>query len=156
MPIIKQSKQIAAKLPTISSSGYELATIVGDFTTVAGLTTNDVIEMVILPAGYVPIEIKLSAQDLDTGAALTLDCGVFSGQAGLADAARTCGNEALAGSNVGQAGGVVFENKAAILQLAPTDQDRGIGLKIAVAAAGLIVGANIRMTMLARPKLNGV
>lgn len=156
MPIIKQSKQIAAKLPTISASGYAPIVIVGDFTTVAGLAANDVIEMVVLPAGYVPIEVKIATQDLDTGTTLTLDCGVFSGEAGLADAARTCGNEAFAASTVGQAGGVVQENKAAILQLTPTDADRGIGLKIAAAATGLVVGANIRMTMIARPKHNGV
>lgn len=153
---LKQSVQVTHKYPTISANGYEPIVISGDYTTAAGLTLNDVIEMGILPAGYIPLSVKLSVDDMDTGAALTLDCGILSGAAGDPNNARTCGNEAFAGSTIGQTGGVAVENKATILNMAPQASDVGIGLKIATAAAGLIVGAKIRLTVLARPKLHGV
>jgi hypothetical protein len=154
---LKQAKQIVDKLPTISASGYEPIVIVGDYTTVAGLTANDVIEMAILPAGYVPLEAKLVCDDIDSGGTptLTLDIGVVSGVAGFFDNARTCGNEAVAASTVGQAGGVVIDSKAAFGLLAVSDADRGIGVKLAAAAATLVVGARIRLTVMARPALNG-
>jgi hypothetical protein len=153
---LKQSVQVANKHPVISACGYEAITVVGDYTVAAGLVLNDVIEMAILPGGYVPLGIKLACDDIDTGAGLVLDCGILSGTAGLADNARTCGNEAFAASTIGQTGGVVNELKANILMAAPTDSDRGIGLKIGTAAAGLVVGAKIRLTLTARPKINGV
>lgn len=153
---LKQSNQVTNKAPTISADGYEPIVIVGDYTTVAGIALNDVIEMAILPAGYVPFGVKLSTEDLDTGAALVLDCGLLSGTAGLLDNGRTCGNEAFAASTVGQTGGVANENKANLLNMVPLATDVGIGLKVATAAAGLVVGAKIRLTVLARPKLNGV
>jgi hypothetical protein len=154
---LKQAKQIVEKLPTISASGYEPIAIVGDYATVAGLALNDVIEMVILPVGYVPLDAKLVCEDIDGHATptLTLDVGVVSGVAGFADNTRTCGNEAVAASTVGQAGGVQLDNKAAFGLLAVSESDRGIGIKLAASAAGLIVGARIRLTVMARPALNG-
>ena len=154
---LKQAKQIVEKLPTISASGYEPIVIVGDYTTVAGLAVNDVIEMAILPAGYVPLSAKLVCEDIDSGATptLTLDVGIVSGTAGVADNSRTCGSEAVAASVVGQAGGVAVDDKAAFSLLAVSDSDRGVGVKLAAAAATLITGAKIRLTVMARPALNG-
>lgn len=154
---LRQSVQVAAKKPAISANGFEPITLVGDYTTVAGLALNDVIEMVNLPAGYVPVDAVLASEDLDSGVAtITLDLGLISGTAGAADDARTCGNEAFAASTVGQAGGIATPTKAAFALIAPTDADRGMGLKVAAAAATLVVGAKLRLTVLARPALDGV
>jgi hypothetical protein len=153
----KQAKQIVEKLPTISADGYEPIAIVGDFVTVAGMDADDVIEMAILPGGYVPLGMKLVCEDLDSNGTptVTLDVGVVSGTAGVADNARTCGNEAVVESTVGQAGGVAVDNKAAFSLLAVSESDRGIGVKLAAAAATLVVGSRIRLTVMARPALNG-
>jgi hypothetical protein len=145
---LKQAKQIVQKLPAISAGGYEPIAIVGDYVTVAGLAANDVIEMCILPAGYVPIDAILVTDDLDSG--------VLSGTGGVADDARTCGNEAFAASTVGQAGGLARPTKADFGQIAPATGNRGIGLKLAAGAATLVVGADIRLTVIARPALNDV
>jgi hypothetical protein len=155
---LKQAKQIVQKLPAISAGGYEPIAIVGDYVTVAGLAADDVIEMCILPAGYVPIDAILVTDDLDSNGAptVTLDCGVLSGTGGVADDARTCGNEAFAASTVGQAGGLARPTKADFGQITPTTGDRGIGLKLAAGAATLVVGADIRLTVIARPALNDV
>lgn len=158
MTTLRQSVQIAQKLPTISSDGYEPIAIVGDYTTVSGIIVNDVIEMCVLPAGYVPIDAILATEDLDSNGTplVTLDLGVISGTPGVVDSARTCGNEAFAASTVGQSGGTASPTKAAFALLAPDTVDRSIGLKVAAAAATLVVGANIRLTVIARPQLNGV
>lgn len=156
MPL-RQSVQIAQKLPTISADGYEPIVIIGDYVTIAGNVLDDVIELGILPAGYVPVDAILVTDDLDSNATptITLDLGLISGVAGLVSNARTCGNEAFAASIVAQTGGLARPTKANFAQVAPTDADRGIGIKVAAAAATLVVGAKIRLTVIARPALNG-
>lgn len=158
MPTLRQAVQVAQNLPAISANGYEPITLVGDYVTVAGIAANDVIEMVNLPAGYVPVDWIVASEDLDSDGtpAITLDAGVISGAAGAADNARTCANEAFAASTVGQAGGIARMDKATGALIAPTTADRGLGLKVAAAADVLVVGAKIRMTVIARPALNGV
>ena len=90
----KQSVQIAQKQPSISASGFEAVPVVGDYVTVAGIVLNDVIEMGILPAGYVPIDAKFLCDDVDSNGSplLTLDCGIMTGTPGDAVSVRTCGN----------------------------------------------------------------
>lgn len=152
---LRQSVQIAQNLPSISADGFEPIAIVGDYVTVAGLAANDVIEMGILQAGYVPTGIKLVTDDADTGAAMTLDCGIITGKPGDTVAVRTCGTEAFAGSTIGQTGGLAMDTNGALALLAPSTVDRSFGLKIGVSPTTLIVGAKIRLTMYARPQLNG-
>ena len=57
---------------------------------------------------------------------------------------------------MGQAGGVQLDNKAAFGMIAPSTVDRSFGVKIAAAAATLVVGAKLRLTVMIRPALNGV
>jgi hypothetical protein len=155
---LKQSTQVTNKEPAPSSMGNEPVLLVGDYTVAAGLAANDVIEMVVLPAGYVPVDQIVATEDLDSNGAptVTLDSGLISGAAGAADNARTCGNEAFAASTVGQAGGIARPTKKDFALIAPTDADRGMGLKLAAGAATLVVGAKIRMTVIARPAQRGV
>ena len=154
--MLRQSLQISNALAVISADGFEPIAIVGDFTVPASLVATDVIEMCILPAGYVPLSAKLCADDIDTGAALTMDVGIITGVAGKFDNARTCGNEAIAGTTIGQTGGLVIDNKPEYSMLLPAVVDRGVGVRIATGAAGLVVGSRLRLTIHARPQLNGV
>lgn len=151
-----QSKQIVANEPLVSCDGAtEVIAVVGDFTTVAGMVTGEIVEMCGLPAGYVPVDV-IVAFDASAGAAFTTDCGVLSGNyASLAT--RTQGNEAFAANTAGQgAAGLVRAVKPNLAQLAPADNDRGVGLKIVGTLTTLVVGTNVRMTLLARPVRNGV
>lgn len=154
---LRQSVQIAQKLPTISASGFAPITIVGDYVTVAGLAATDIIEMCILPAGYVPLDATLSVEDIDSNGVptITLDVGLVSGVAGAVDNARTSSNEAIAGSTVGQTGGLARMAKADFTLLAPSTVDRGVGVKLVAGAATLVVGAKMRLNLRARPALNG-
>ena len=51
--------------------------IFGDFAIPAGFATNDVVEMVPLPAGYVPVDITVDNAAL--GTTMTCDVGLLSG-----------------------------------------------------------------------------
>lgn len=155
---LRQATQIVNKQPVISADGYEPVTLVGDYTVEAGLALNDVVEMVVLPAGYVPVDSIASIEDTDSNGAptITLDHGILSGAAGLVDNARTCASEAYAASTVAQAGGVARPTKKDFGLIAPTTADRGLGFKVSAAAATLTVGAKWRLTVIARPQIAGV
>jgi hypothetical protein len=155
---LKQSTQVTNKEPAPSSIGNEPVHLVGDFTVPAGLALNDVIEMVNLPAGYVPTDAVAYIEDTDSNGAptMTLDLGLIDGVAGAVDNARVCSNEAFAASNVAQAGGVARPTKKDFGLIAPAATDRGMGFKVAAAAATLVVGAKWRLTVWARPAQRGV
>lgn len=154
-----QSKQVKARVPAYTpTEAVDLVPVVGEFIVPTGLTLNDVIEFGTLPANTIPVDLIVAAEDLDTGATptITLNAGILSGTAGKNDATRTCGAEFLAASNVGQAGGVTRAAVGAGLLLAPSESDRGFGLKVSAAAATLAVGAKIRVTLLVAPAPVGI
>lgn len=152
-----QSKQIANNEPLVTASGADdTVTLVGDFTTVTGMVTGEIIEMVGLPAGYVPVDV-IAVFGASAGAAFTTDCGLLSGNYADAVTVRTQGNEAFAASTAGQgAAGIARAAKADIFTVAPTDNDRSIGLKIVGTLTTLVVGTNVRLIVLARAARNGV
>lgn len=156
MATLYQAKQIVNNAPLMSADGADdQVCLVGDFVTVAGIVAGDIIEMCGLPAGYVPVDATMAA-GASVGATFTSDCGILSGNYGVADNARTIGNEAWAAATAGQgAAGLQRCNKAALLQLAPADNDRGIGIKVATLAT-LVVGTTVRLNVIARPALDGV
>ncbi len=148
-----RSKQIVAGAPAPTpQNAVDTIAVVGDFTVPAGLALNDVIEMVGLDADLIPVDAILSAEDADSNGTplISLDVGVLSGAYGSTDQARTCGTEFIAASIVARAGGVARMDRAAGALLAPSQSARGIGLKVAAAAATLTVGAKFRLTLLCR------
>ena len=153
MATLRQSKQVAAfKYATAPTDGDDLTPIIGDFVVPSTLALNDVIEMGILPAECVPVDLILTAEDIDTGATLTLNAGLISGTAGLVDNTRTCGADFLSASTVGQTGGVARMDQKAGGLITATTADRGWGLKVAAAAAGVTAGAKIRAVLYVAPK----
>jgi hypothetical protein len=158
---LRQSVQMANNLPSIASDGYEPAAVFGDFIVPASLAAGDVIEMGIIPMGYVPLSAKAVFDRVDSNGAptLTFDCGQISGLPYKLDNARTCGNEAFAAAAVGRAvgGDMQQDNKPDWSFLPPqTTLENGVsfGLKVVGAPATLVVGARIRLTIFIRPMLN--
>ena len=154
-----QSKQVKAGVPALSPTEASCpVAVVGEFVTVAGLTSNDVIEMVAIPAGTVPIDVSIACEDLDTSGtpAIVLDVGVLSGNYGANDAARTCGSDFINDTIIGQTGGMASANVAAGLLLTPTLNDRSIGIKVQTAAAILATGKKIRVVALCAPAPVGI
>lgn len=98
---------------------------------------GDIIEIGVLPAYCTVFDAILDSDDLDSNAApaLALNAGLMSGVAGKKDATRTCGAELFSGSTVGQAGGVERASAKTAFRIAPIETERGIGVKIATAAA---------------------
>ena len=154
---LRQSIQIAQKLPTISADGYEPILIVGDYVTTAALAAGDVLELCVLPGGYVAHGLKIAMEDLDSSGAPTtvFDAGFITGVPGVLDNTRTCGNQAVGASATGQTGGIVVDTNALFSLTAPLQTDRSIGMVLSAGSAALVVGARIRMTVVARPQLNG-
>lgn len=158
MPTLRQSTQISQNVPVQTAAGCEDVTLVGDFTVPAGLVINDVVEMVILPGGYVPVDATAYLEDTDSNGApaMTLDLGIISGTAGALDNTRTCGSEAFAASTTAQTGGVARPTKKDWGLIAPTSADRGLGFKVVAAAATLTAGAKWRLNVTARAARGGV
>lgn len=106
----------------------------------AALALNDIIEIAPIPANCRIADIVLDSTDMDTGTTLAWDVGIMSGDWGVNDAARTCGNEFFAASNVSQAGGVARAVKQTATSQASAARDRSIGLKVQAAATGFQAG----------------
>ncbi|WP_421849920.1 hypothetical protein [Oricola sp.] len=98
---------------------------------------NDIIEMVGLPPGCEVVDVILDSDDLDAHGTPTIDVdvGIMSGAWQEVDASRTCGDEFLDGDTTPRAGGVARPSLASAFRVAKSDAWRGIGVKIAAAAA---------------------
>lgn len=125
----------------------EVCCISVDYTIPAGLALNDIVEMLPLPALCTVVDATLVSDDLDSNGAplIALDVGLLSGDAGKNDAARTIGNEFFAADTIGRTGGVSRMSKAAGFRVAKVDQPRGIGFKVATAAATLTPGGKVTL-----------
>lgn len=101
------------------------------------LALNDIIEIGVLPAYHYLVDAILIVDDLDSGGtpAITLDVGIMSGDAGDDDDSRTCGDEIFDGDDSAQAGGMSRMSNTAGFLLASSSDHRGIGVKVATAAA---------------------
>ena len=116
---------------------------------------GDTYEMVILPANCVVVDMILDSDDISTAADVTMDVGIMAGSPYAATLAnRTGGKEFFDASTVGQAGGVVRPTLKGAFRVAPTKEDRSIGIKMAAVATATAVGT-IGLTVLYRPTING-
>lgn len=114
--------------------------------TVAGAelgADGDTIDLCVLPAGHVPVDFLLAADDLDGATALVLDVGLRN-----ADGAGTDDPDAfIDGSTVGQAGGIARAGVVAFADIAPADVDRFVYVT-AVTAAGTDAAGKLRGKLL--------
>lgn len=150
-----QAKNVAARTPLPEpTGGVSPIVVVGEYITGATLPVNSVIEMGGIPADTVPVDVIIVGQDCDSNGTplISFDAGVLSGLYGKNDDARTIGAEFASGSNILRTGGVLQNAVATGLLLAPSNVDRGFGIKITAAAATLVVGAKIRMAVTCMPK----
>lgn len=146
----------------------DVVAIVGDFTLPAGLVSGDIVEMVGIPAGYVPVDVIAASEGL--GTTMTADVGILSGNYGAllgldGSSARTCGAEFMTGKAF-QTAGIYRMDVYGGAQIAPTlgdmsttpvptTGDRGVGVKFTTVSAPT-TGKKMRVTLLARPRIEGV
>jgi hypothetical protein len=131
------------RAPSEYGMPYDLVAIMGIST---ALAANDILDMVKLPADLVPLGVSVDTDDLDSGTAISLDCGFVTGTPGTTTG-RVCGQEFFAGSTVAQAGGIQTDNKVAGRRTMAAPIDRSVGLKVAAGATGfptVALGTNKR------------
>lgn len=140
-----------ALYPTPSAANAtDVIPIVGDYTLLGTEATGDELEMCVLPAGYVPVDVIVDTEDL--GTAVTADVGIMSGTPG-STATRTCSAVFMAAKALGTAG-VYRMDVSGGGRIAPTTADRGIGFALTTVTTPT-AGAKVRMTVLARPQAEG-
>ena len=146
------SKQITNKVPFPSADGATgLIFCFGDYTLLGTEATGDELEMCVLPAGYVPVDIIVDTEDL--GTAVTADAGIMSGTVG-STATRTCGAEFMAAKALDTTG-IYRMDVAGGGRVAPTTGDRGIGFALTTVTTPT-AGAKVRMTVVMRPQSESV
>lgn len=117
------------------------------FVTTAALVAGDIIEIGQLPCYCTVADAILIFDDLDTGTpAITVDVGLMSGEVGVMDVARTCGNELFAADVVGKAGGISRMTKVEGFRIAPVEPYRSIGIKV-VAGPGTSAPAGAKIAL---------
>jgi hypothetical protein len=155
MAIKGQSRQILAGYPVVNPRGAddEVVQISDYLIPTGGVAAGDIVEMGAIPEGCVPTNMRAVSEDLDSNGTptVTLDIGILSGTYGDATSVRTMGNEFLAASTVGQAGGIADGNKAAGLLLAPSLDLVPYGIKFPAGTATPIVGARVRLIARFKP-----
>lgn len=154
-----QSGVIANAQPAVTPSGaHDLVAAHARFALTEALEVNDVIEMLELPPGCVPVDCILDVTDLDTGTpGITLDVGTLAGDVGDKTLAnRTLTANLIAASTVGQAGGVARMAVAGGTRIAPSDDRRSIGVKVGTGPGTGATTGTVALTVLYRPAIHGI
>ena len=110
------------------------------FTVTGNLTSADIIELGVLPAGSTVVDAILDTGNL--GAGVTITSGIMSGVVGDKDAARTCGSELF--SAVAN-NAIVRPSTSSAFTIAPVNADRSLGVKVSgnVTAANQVVALSV-------------
>lgn len=130
------------------SSGAEVLAVRGVITLSSALAANDFIKAAILPAGHVPVDVRVDASDLDTNAVPTITLTAAVLNAGLTDIEAS--TDFFTASAVAQAGGIARMDKATGARIAASTSDRYVGLKV-IAAAATFAAGDIGFTLEYRP-----
>lgn len=131
--------------PAVTVTGAGQATVNhGVMALAVALANGDTVALAKLPAGHVPVDFIVDADDLDSGAeaALVFDVGVL-GEGEDPDAFIT-------GSEIGQAGGVARLSNVAGRRLEAVEYDRLVGITVTTAPATGQAGT-IAGTLISRP-----
>ena len=110
------------------------------FTVTENLTSADIIELGVLPAGSTVVDAILDTGNLGVG--VTITSGIMSGVVGDKDAARTCGSELF--SAVAN-NAIVRPSTSSAFTIAPVNADRSLGVKVSgnVTAANQVVALSV-------------
>lgn len=130
------------QLPSISAAGAGTVIVNDYFIDLAttDLLAANIVDIGDLPAYHTVSDAVLIADDLDTGAAITLDVGIMSGTPGDAVSVRTSGAEIFSASTIAQAGGAVRASLASAFKIQSSGANRSIGVKVLAAPAGAVAG----------------
>lgn len=106
----------------------------------ATLAAGDVIQIGSLPADHLLADFIVDSDDLDGGAALSLDFGVFNPAGTAISTDLKDGGGSLLTTTVGQGGGIARPTSKAFTRIEPETTNRSIGLIVGTAAATPVAG----------------
>lgn len=137
-----QSEAAKAHQPAVdSASAGEIKAVRGTFALTAALALNDIVELVKLPAGHVPVDCILDTDELDTGAdAIVLDVGVIGGDV----------DALIDGSTVGQAGGLARMDQKTGPRVASSTSETVYGVTVATGPGTGATSGTIGLTLFYR------
>jgi hypothetical protein len=107
----------------------------------AALLINDQLEMLVLPAGHVPVDLFYDTDDLDSNGTplIAFDAGIMTGTPGDTVSARTIGAEFFSADTTPRAGGVARTTRVQGMRIFPVEFDRSVAIKVQAAPATAVV-----------------
>lgn len=142
------SNAITRNKPAPTAGSNTTITVREEYDILAALVINDTIDLVKIPVGYVPVDVTLDTDDLDTGAtaAVVLSAGLRKAD-GTTDAPACF----IVGSTVGQAGGVARAAVKEGFRLAAATVVRNVYVTVTTAPATSVTSGKIGVTVSYRP-----
>lgn len=145
---------ITGRKPVPNSQGAEvIATRFELDMATADLALNTIGQIGVLPAGHVPVDVLVDADDLDSGAAaMVLQVGIWDGSGASLSVATADGG---AHWGVTTAVNTAFmqrltPNGAAMARVQKSESDRKLGVKVGTAPTTAVAG-KLGVTLLSRP-----
>ena len=142
------------RLPTPISQGSDLVALPFECAIPAtgdGTALNDIIEMGVLPAGHVPVDVIYSSTDLDTGGpTIALSFGVLNaGKTDISTDAADGGAAWATALTIAQGGTLARQTANVLNSVAPSAAPRSLGYKVTTAATTKAAGT-LRATVICR------
>lgn len=126
---LKQSLHALGTIPMPIPSGPGLVAVRSTYTLTADLAANDIIEMGLLPANCVPVDLILDNDDLDSGTTATVSVGLLTSNKGdLTGALWLTDSTALRSAATGTRADALGLHSMS--RVAATGTNRSYGLKI--------------------------
>jgi hypothetical protein len=135
------------KTPITCAQAGQVVAATGVYEVPATLAANDIVALCHLPAEHEPVDFILQADDLDEATAITLTVGVLN--AAMDD--LVANTDFITASTVAQAGGVARADVVLGLQLAASNADRVIGVKVVTGATTEAAGT-LKGVLIYKPK----
>lgn len=130
---LQKTDHASGKFPTPVASGSETVVCRAEFKLSADLAANDIIQMMDLPAGHVPVDIIVDTDDLGTTG--TVSVGLLTTDKTDLDTAASGGAAWLTGGDVATAAAGLRADSGGLRAMsrcaASNTANRAIGIKIA-------------------------
>lgn len=141
------SNAITRNKPAPTADSNTTITVREEYDILAALVINDTIDLVKIPVGYVPVDVILDTDDLDTGAAaVILSVGLRKAN-GITDAPACF----IVDSTVGQAGGVARAAVKEGFRLAAATVERNVYVTVTTGPTTSATSGKIGVTVSYRP-----
>lgn len=143
-----KTEKLTRNQPAKTTAQVGVVAVRGEFDLSAALALDDTIDMVEVPAGHVPFDVILDADDLDTGTpAITLSVGLRKADGTTDDPVTFITASTVAQAAVGM---VRMTNKAG-LRCVPAAVSRAVYVTVAAAPDTGTTSGKIGVTVLYRP-----